>query len=396
MKNNIISIVFKKELLDIFRDRKTLIIGILIPLILLPVMFGVIGKSMNKSTKDVQDNMKIAIVDQGSSTISTFLKSQKNINIINSSNIAEDIKKGTIMVGIEIPKDFDTSIKNEKPVNIKLTYDNVSQQSNQAVAIIDSYIQAYSKEIALERLQSKGINPDILSPINIDKITQVKESDSMGQVMLSLMLPLFLIIYSVTGPMAPATDLGAGEKERGTLEPLLTTQAGRLSLLWGKFLAITVMGCLTTIASIVGLLIAMQQKNGMFAGSTGSTISLSPKVIILIGIISILVTMAFGALELAISIYARSFKEAQTYLTPLTLIAFIPAYATYMLDGKNIENYYFHIPLANAVCLMKEFLCGIFNIQHMLITFLWILVYIIASVLLARYMFSKEEVIFRT
>lgn len=396
MKNNIIGIVFKKELLDIFRDRKTLIIGILIPLILLPVMFGVIGKSMNKNAKDAQDNMKVAIVDQGNSTISTFIKSQKNIHIINSTNIEEDVKKGTIMIGIEVPKDFDAAIQNEKSVNIKLTYDNVSQQSNLAVTMIDSYIQAYSKKIVGARLQSKGISPEILSPININKITSVKESDSTGQVMLSLMLPLFLIIYSVTGPMAPATDLGAGEKERGTLEPLLTTQAGRLSLLWGKFLAITVMGCLTTIASIVGLLIAMQQKDGMFAGSTGSTISLAPKVIILIGIMSILVTMAFGALELAISIYARSFKEAQTYLTPLTLIAFIPAYATYMLDGKNIDSYYFHIPLANAVCLMKEFLSGIFNMEHMMITFGWILVYILAAVLLARYMFSREEVIFRT
>jgi len=92
----------------------------------------------------------------------------------------------------------------------------------------------------------------------------------------------------------------------------------------------------------------------------------------------------------------RSFKEAQTYLTPLTVIAFIPVYATYMLDGKNIDSYYFNIPLANVVCLMKEFLSGIFNIQHMMITFGWIFVYIIASVLLARYMFSREQVVFRT
>ena len=396
MKSNIIGIVFKKELLDIFRDRKTLIIGILIPLILLPVMFGVIGSGMNKSTKDVQDNIKVAIVDKGNSTIKTFMKSQKNIRVINSTNIGEDIKKGSIMIAMEIPKEFDSAINNEKPVNIKITYDNASAQSNLAATMIDSYIQTYSKGVVAERLKSKGIKAEILTPINVDKVTLVKESESEGQFMLSLMLPLFLMIYSVTGPMAPATDLGAGEKERGTLEPLLTTKAGRLSLLWGKFLAITVMGCLTIIASIVGLLISMKQMEGMFGSSAGITISLTPKVIVLIGIMSILVTMAFGALELAISISARSFKEAQTYLTPLTVIAFIPVYATYMLDGKNIDGYYFNIPLANVVCLMKEFLSGIFNVQHMIITFSWILVYIVASVLLARYMFSREEVVFRT
>lgn len=396
MKNNIIGIVFKKELLDIFRDRKTLIMSILIPLILLPVMFGVIGNGMNKSTKDVQNNIKISIVDQGNSTISTFMKSQKNISVIKSTNIGQDVKDGKIMIAMEIPKNFDSVIGKEKPVDIKLTYDNASQQSNLAATMIESYIQTYSKGIVGERLKSKGINPESLNPINVNKVTLVKESESEGQFMLSLMLPLFLMIYSVTGPMAPATDLGAGEKERGTLEPLLTTKAGRLSLLWGKFLAITVMGCLTIIASIVGLLISMKQMQGMFGGAAGITISLTPKVIVLIGIMSILVTMAFGALELAISIYARSFKEAQTYLTPLTVIAFIPVYATYMLDGKNIDSYYFNIPLANVVCLMKEFLSSIFNIQHIIITFGWILVYIVASVLLARYMFSREEVVFRT
>ena len=78
------------------------------------------------------------------------------------------------------------------------------------------------------------------------------------------MLPLLLIIYSIAGPMGAAVDLGAGEKERGTLEPLLTTQAGRLSLLWGKFFAITVMGHISTISSLIGLYIAMKQDNGLF------------------------------------------------------------------------------------------------------------------------------------
>jgi sodium transport system permease protein len=207
------------------------------------------------------------------------------------------------------------------------------------------------------------------------------------------MLPLLLIIYSVTGPIAPATDLGAGEKERGTLEPLLTTQAGRLSLLWGKFLAITIMGALTTAASLIGLFIAMSQKNSIFSGAT---VQLPLKAILLIGLVSVLITMVFGALELAISIYARSFKEAQTYLSPLVIVAFVPAYGTYMLDAKTLDSIYFHIPLANASCLIKEFIAGIYNVQHMFITFGWIAVYVLISILFARYMFSREEVIFRT
>ena len=393
MKNNVTLIVLKKELLDIFRDKKTLIIGILIPIIIFPVIFGVMGRSMDNTTKSVENNLKIAIKDDGNSSLSKFIKSQKNIKVVDSSNIDEDVKNGKIYVGMEIPKDFDKDIQQEKDINVNITYDNVSQQSSEAMNIINSYIDQYSKVVVKTRLDKRNINTNILTPVTIQSKTSAKEKDSQGKMVISLMLPLLLIIYSVSGPIAPATDLGAGEKERGTLEPLLTTQAGRLSLLWGKFLAITIMGAITTAASLTGLFIAMSQKNGIFSGVS---VQIPLKAILLIALVSVLITMVFGALELAISIYARSFKEAQTYLSPLMIVAFIPAYGTYMLDAKSIDPMYFHIPLANASCLIKELVSGIYNVQHMFITFGWIAVYVLASILFARYMFSREDVIFRT
>lgn len=393
MKNNITLVVLKKELLDIFRDRKTLIVSILIPLIIFPIIFGVMGKSINKTNKTVEDNLKIAIKDNGNSSLSKYIKSQKNIKLVESNNIEDDVKNGKLFLGIEIPDDFEKNIEQEKDMKIDITYDNVSQQSMTAMNIINSYIDQYSKTIIKKRLDKRNISSDILNPVTIQTKTSVKEKESEGKFMISLMLPLLLIIYSVTGPLAPATDLGAGEKERGTLEPLLTTQAGRLSLLWGKFFAITIMGFVTTAASLIGLFIAMNQDNGLFKGAS---VQLPIKSILLIALVSILITMVFGALELSISIYARSFKEAQTYLSPLTIIAFVPAYATYMLDAKNIDSIYFHIPLANASCLIKEFVSGIYNINHIAITFGWIVVYVLAAILFARYMFSREEVIFRT
>lgn len=164
-------------------------------------------------------------------------------------------------------------------------------------------------------------------------------------------------------------------------------------MLWGKFFAITVMGFLSTLSSLLGLYIATKQNKGIFYGGAGS---LDIKTIILIGLITLLLTMLFGALELAISIFARSFKEAQTYISPLMIIAFLPTYATYMMDAKNIENFFFHIPLANVSCIIKELISGIYNYTHIAITFVWIAVYIVGSILFARYMFSREEVIFRT
>ncbi|MCM0647789.1 ABC transporter permease [Clostridium swellfunianum] len=387
-------IVFKKELMDIFRDKKTFILGILIPLIMFPVLSLVMGKSMDKTTKQVENNLKVAIVDNsGKSSLAEFIKTQKNINLIQSDNIDEDVKSGKILAALEIPRDFDGSIEKEILASLKITYDNSSQASQIAMNNLKGFIDAYSKGVVSQRLSKRNISGEILNPVNVEMKTSVKEEEGFGKFMLSLMLPLMLVIYSVAGPMGAAVDLGAGEKERGTLEPLLTTQAGRLSLLWGKFFAITVMGLLTSVASLAGLFIAMRQEGGLFEGASGN---IGTTIILLIGLVTLLLTMVFGALELAISIYARSFKEAQTYISPLMMISFVPTYATYMLDAKNIESFYFHIPLANVSCLLKEFISGIYNYSHIGITFGWIAVYIIGSVLFARYMFSKETVIFRT
>jgi sodium transport system permease protein len=394
MGNRISWIVFKKELVDIFRDRKTLLVGVLIPLIIFPVLSMVMGKSMNKTAEQVESNLKLAIVDNsGSSSLAQFIKTQSSINLIETTNIEEDLKSGKILAAIEIPKGFEENILRESLTDIKLTYDNSSQQSQIAMNKLNAFIDMYSKTVVTQRLTKRNISGDILNPVSISMITVEKESEGMGKFMLSLMLPLMLVIYTVAGPMGAAVDLGAGEKERGTLEPLLTTQAGRLSLLWGKFFAITTMGLMTSVASLGGLFIAMRQKGGLFEGSSGN---IEVSAILLIGLVTLLLTMVFGALELAISIYARSFKEAQTYISPLMMISFVPTYATYMLDAKNIDSFYFHIPLANAVCLLKEFIAGIYNYNHIGITFAWIAVYIVGSVLFARYMFSKEEVVFRT
>jgi sodium transport system permease protein len=100
---------------DLFRDRKTLIIGILIPLLIFPIMFGFMGKGMEKSTKQVTENLKIALVDNGNSSLGTFLKNQKNFNIIDSKNMKKDVQDGKIYVGLVIPEDFENNINVSGP-----------------------------------------------------------------------------------------------------------------------------------------------------------------------------------------------------------------------------------------------------------------------------------------
>jgi sodium transport system permease protein len=157
--------------------------------------------------------------------------------------------------------------------------------------------------------------------------------------------------------------------------------------------AITLMGLVGTVASMIGLAISFKVSGDMFGGAS---LILPVKSYILVGISALMLTMIFGAIELSISIYARSFKEAQTYLSPLTIVGMVAAFGTYMMDVKNASIFYFNIPIANMSLIMKEFILGIFNPLHIGVTFGWMLVYLVIVMLFARYMFTREDVIFRT
>lgn len=394
MKTRGVFVVFKKEIMDLFRDKKTVLLSILIPLIIFPIMFGFMGRGMEKNTKKVVENLKIAVIDKSGSSLSEFIKSQKNVSIINSDNPKADVQEGNIYAAIIIPEGFEGNIKEEKPVELSIMYDDTSQSSTMAFESISSLVNMYSKEVVKARLVSRGMDVSLLEPLQVKKDIVAKEEGGFGKFMLSLMLPMMLIIYAITGPMAAAIDLGAGEKERGTLEPLLTTQTGRMSLLFGKLLAITVMGLIGTTSSIIGVFLGFKTGGELFGGDLAMI--LPAKVIILMGIAAFLIIMVFGAVELAVSIYARSFKEAQTYLSPVTIIGMAAAYGTYMIEVKNVSFVLFNIPLVNIVMVMKELINGVYNPLHLGVTLGWSLIYIFISIMFAKYMFSREEVIFRT
>ncbi|WBW97383.1 ABC transporter permease [Oceanirhabdus sp. W0125-5] len=394
---NIILTVFKKEIKDIFRDKKTVITSILLPLILLPIIYGFMGRGISKDIDEVNEKLKIAIVAAEENSVEEYLSSIDNIEVIESDDIVKDINKGKIDAAVMIPEGIEEAIKENKTIDVEILYDTTSNKSSMTRSAVYNILNDYSKEIVKARLEEKNIDMSILTPFQLQTkgIEKDNKKDGVGLMLLSMLLPMLLIMYSATSPLPVAVDLAAGEKERGTLEPLLTTQANRTSLLWGKLFAITTMGIITVIASLTGLFIAIKRNPVLFGGASGA-IEIDTKSLLLIGTITILVTMTFAALELSISIYARSFKEAQTYLTPVTLIGMFVGFGSYAINVKNVSNGQFFIPIYNAAICLKEIALGKLNYTHYWITIAVMIVAVIASILFTRTMFNKEKVIFRT
>lgn len=397
MNFSAIGLIFKKELSDLFRDRKTIVASFLVPLLMLPMMFYFMGNGIAKIME--QETINIVIKDDGNTSLGKYLKEKEDFTVkdMDIKKAEEKVKDGELDLAVVIPNEFEENIKKGTPSEVTIIYDNSGQTSSMSYSKVNEYIGEYSQGVVTKTLTDKGVDPTVLAPVVVKEKTVVDEESGQGMMMMSMMIPFFIVLYCVTGPMPAATDLGAGEKERGTLEPLLTTKASRVCILYGKLFAITVVGILTSVAAIGGMIISLKISPEMFGGGAdGVSMSISIGAIGIIFLFTVLTAMVFGALELAISIYARSFKEAQTYSTPLMLLAFVPTFLMYTVDGKNIDSVYFNIPIANVMAVLKEITLGIVDINHILIVLGWSIVYVAVSVGIAAYMFKKENVIFRT
>lgn len=391
MKFNYMWIVLKKELLDSFRDKKTIILGLLIPLLILPVLSVAMKKGMNSIEEGETKPLDIAIIYDAENRLVNYLEESKDIiNILTFDEPLEALKENKIKAIIKINDDFEKNISNDNIENVEIIYDNSTQSSSIARGRILDLLDRFSDVIAEERLNNLGINPQILNVVHV-KSSGIEKQNGQGLMMISMLLPLMLSIWSASGGIAAATDLGAGEKERQTLEPLLTTNISRLSLLLGKYFAIVIMGIMGTTSALIGYFIS-SKINPDFVGG-GVTISIAS--IFVIALFCIGLTLSFSAIEFAISTYARNFKEAQTYLAPVPILVMIPAYFTMFLDGKSIPNAYLHIPVINTISIIKEAIISVFNPTHILIVSGWTVIYVAVSILFTVKMFNKESVIFR-
>lgn len=386
-------IILKKELTDLLRDKKTVIVSLLVPIILYPIMFGALNFVAKDSEKDAIDKgIKVVVTGNEKSNAIDFLKMNKSINITTSSNPEEELKKGRISLIVDIPKDFDENIQNEKKSGIKIIKDISSSKSMMASSMVKETLSSYEQTIVKTRMERRGVDMSLITPFTVEQSTLDKKDQDEGMMANVFIgfIPIIIIISVIAGSIPVAQDLAAGEKERATFEPLLSTAVSRTSILWGKLFAITVMGLLTVICNVLGMIISIKF---VFKGDLAT---MTPMAMLFIVIFGVLISIATSALELSASVYARSAKEAGTYLSIVSITGIVLSYLPMGVDVKSVKDMFFHIPITNVVVLLKEIIFGIYNTSHIFIVLGWLVVYIAVATLFTRHMFSKEEVIFRS
>jgi len=397
-------IVFKKEVKDISRDKRTLLISILVPMLVIPLLNIFVGGGIENLQKEINQNVIIALskesktIDVKNMVEKEIIKDNENIKLVECEDPLRALNSGDVRLVIDIDKDYKIKLREGKPFEIKILYDKSNTKSEGSIWILSSAIEKFNNNMVEKRIVSAGLDKNILKP-SIIKEENVADKTKNGAGMLATFLPIIIVVLLTVGGVPAATDLVAGEKERNTLEPLLTTRPGRISILIGKYMTVTLFSFITVVASVIGIFVGfLINPNALSIGSGEqiSGFSIPVPAIIFSIILAIALGMTFAGLQIALSTYAKSFKEAQIYLSFLMIAAMVPAYANMFTQPNDIPLYSFFVPVLNTIAGFKVVLSGNINYLYLFYAFGSSIIHVVLSLAIAVRMFGKEKVLFRS
>lgn len=359
---NPIWLTLRKELRNGLRDRRTLYSTILLPFIGLPLFTLLPMGLMLRQERQVQETQSpIGVIYlQPFPELSNLLDQNPRVRLVPIETPEAAVASKTVECVLVVH----TSPKEQ--AQLSLIYDATRASSRGAADKLRLIISELSSQLIARRLDALNIPREILEPIQLEE-HNLAGPQQMAGFFLGMLIGMMAVIGLISGGMVTAIDASAGEKERRTLEALLASPASRNSLVLGKFLSVLVMCLISILLLILGYTLTLTYGVKAIGADLGMSLSL-PAVSLGVGVyilLALIFTAGFiSALELAIGVFARSYREAQSYLTPLTLLCVLPVIFIQAIPPHPSPGL-FYIPLLNTMLLTRELLMGVVVNSHL-------------------------------
>lgn len=394
-------IVYRKELTDSLRDRRTLISMVVVPIVIMPLMsIGITVLMISVIGKAVQEVPKVMILGGDSSPkAQADLRAVKDLEFVPAEpDYRQQISDKKIRAAVDLPSGFDESLKDGKDATVKIYHYSGDLKSGIAVDKVENSLNKYRDTTVKLRLEAHNLPSNLVEPFKVEK-ENVAPPEKVSGAAIGGFLPYFVIILCLTGAMYPAIDLSAGEKERGTIETILCSPVSRTHIVLGKFLMVLTAALCTAVLAIISMGVSFSVAKTYMAGRGGADNPLNASIgLKAIGAVFFMVlplAVFFAAAMLAIALFAKSYKEAQSYLSPLLIVAILPAIGG-ILPGVEINSRLAMIPVLSTSLISKEIVSGTFHWNYIGLIFLSSCVYASAALFIAVKLFQREDVLFRT
>lgn len=377
--------IYLKEMKDSFRDRRTLIYTVFIPVIM---MTGLLLFYENILSGNRQDTYILAVSNDISSEEETIFSGYENIELVKSYDPLEMVQNGDAHAAILFSPYFMNRMNMGHAASVTLIGNSFSQNSSILMSKLSNALADYEKTIVSKRLKSEGLDHNLIAPFTIQQKEISDENEEKS--LLAILVPLILGIAIAMGSSPAASDLFAGEKEKKTMEALLMTPINRSVLFIAKWLSISSIGAIIGFVTLIVLALEIR----FFTEYIRMAVSFNNNPFLLIFIallITLLFAMFIASLLLITSIIAKTVKESQSYSTPMMMIIVFPIMITVGIGINEFTFIHFATPVLNLFSLFKELLYGVILWEHILVTIASNILCIIIGFIIARILFLKDK-----
>lgn len=392
---NKIFTIAKKEFLDIFRDKRTLVRMILIPLVAFPVIIQLITTLQeSQSEKQASEILKVGYVLNGQSEeIINRMKVDSLYEFIpyeDTLALGKDVDNKKINLGIGLSSNYDIALESGEQGKFSMFIRGADKEDYER---FENLIEQEKTFVVNNRLAALGKESLFIEPLLIYNNDQSELQEILAKYAGGI-LPYIFMAFLFMGSMLPAIDLFAGEKERGTIETLLTSPVNRLQILLGKMIVVVAFGLISALVALVGLFASINLLDGNSQLMEAMNSMLTPQLFVMLFILLIPLAIFFAGVMIPISVYAKSFKEAQSILTPLNIVMVLPAMVGFV-PGVELDYTTAFIPVVNVVLSTKMLLSGNVDFVLLAITFFTLILLAAISVVISMRQFGKESSILR-
>ena len=397
-------VLLVKEIKHLFRDTKTIVQTVVLPTFITPLLLGgifwYVGSIATEETKKTYD---ISTYTSTESNLITQLDDSDRLNVLSEASIDEvitSVTNGVTEIGLVLDNSFLNDLESDSSAKITIYSKNIDTFS-QAKSLVTNIIDDFEEAERNERLVELNLTNEYVNPIVIEEEDLTTEQESAGSIF-GAILALFFVMYVMSGSTYPAVDLGAGEKERGTMETLISTNISSVDIIIGKMLSVTTSAVLTATFSMLGFAIPMVVIFLFYADSVNeylfSLLSalLNPVAFLGVFILIIPLSVFMGAFLLAISVYAKTPKEAGLLLGNVLIIFIVPCYIPLINPGLELDFVGALIPCYNLALITNNLIAGTVDWFLYGVALVSTIVYCCIAIYVTYIMFDDENVIFRS
>ncbi len=328
-------VVLWKEILDNLRDRQTVFYALLFGPILLPLVIGgalVAGLKQARVSFEEPAALSVSYAERAPNLLAFLQANNMDIEAA-PPDIERAVRRGDVPVVLEIPDNFEQALRSGQPAPLILHVNDGDKHSSMEGRKVKTLLSAYSRTLNVLRMQHRGIDPSIFNSINVT-LQDVSSNGFRGQLLASL-LPFLLIVAMVMGGFYLAIDTTAGERERQSLEPLLSLPVARQKLVFGKYLAVLVFVTLSSVLTALSVYLVFR----FFAPEMpGGVLSFDAHTIIKAWFLSSPLVFFISAVLMTVAASTRSSKEAQTYLGLLMVFPMAPFFILQFVNVQSVNT----------------------------------------------------------